>query len=39
NGIKKIDARPSDSIALALRSKAPIFIEEDVLEVVATSSE
>ena len=39
NGIKKIDARPSDSIALALRSKAPIFIEEDVLEVVATSGE
>ncbi|MCK4349783.1 MAG: bifunctional nuclease family protein, partial [Candidatus Krumholzibacteria bacterium] len=23
-----IDARPSDSIALALRAKAPIFIEE-----------
>ncbi len=26
-----IDARPSDSIALALREGAPIFIEEDVL--------
>ena len=27
-----IDARPSDSIALSVRSKAPIFIEEEVLE-------
>ncbi len=26
-----VDARPSDSIALAVRAKAPIFIEEDVL--------
>lgn len=26
-----IDARPSDSIALAVRVKAPIFVEEDVL--------
>jgi bifunctional DNase/RNase len=26
-----IDARPSDSIALALRAKAPIFITEDLL--------
>jgi hypothetical protein len=28
---KIIDARPSDSIALAVRSKSPIFIEEQVL--------
>jgi hypothetical protein len=28
----EIDARPSDTIALALRAKAPIFIEEEVLE-------
>ena len=27
-----IDARPSDSIALAARTKAPIFVEEHVLE-------
>jgi hypothetical protein len=26
-----IDARPSDSIALALRTKAPIFVAEDIL--------
>lgn len=30
--LKKIDARPSDSIALALRAEAPIFVEEKVLE-------
>jgi len=29
---KTIDARPSDSIALALRANAPIFVEEAVLE-------
>lgn len=28
----EVDARPSDSIALALQLKAPIFISEDVLE-------
>jgi len=27
-----VDARPSDAIALALRAKAPIFVEETVLE-------
>jgi bifunctional DNase/RNase len=27
-----IDARPSDAIALALRSRAPIFVEESVIE-------
>lgn len=30
--IKIIDSRPSDSIALALRSDAKIFFEEDVLK-------
>lgn len=29
---KVIDARPSDSIALAVRAKAPLFVEEEVLE-------
>jgi len=27
-----IDSRPSDAIALALRSSAPVFVEESVLE-------
>jgi len=27
-----VDARPSDAIALALRTKAPIFVEEAVVE-------
>lgn len=31
-GIISIDARPSDSIAIALRAKAPIFAHEDLLE-------
>ncbi len=31
---KYIDARPSDSIALAVRMKAPIFVEESVLEKI-----
>ncbi len=33
HGIKKlvIDARPSDSIALAVRKKCPIFISEDIV--------
>ncbi|MFH1768803.1 MAG: bifunctional nuclease family protein [Candidatus Omnitrophota bacterium] len=30
--VKIIDARPSDSIALAVRTKSPIFVEEEVLE-------
>jgi len=31
-----IDARPSDAIALALRSRAPIFVEEVVIENAKT---
>ena len=27
-----IDARPSDAIALALRARAPIFVEESVID-------
>lgn len=27
-----LDARPSDALALAVRQKAPIYVEEDVLE-------
>ncbi len=32
NGVLAIDARPSDSIALALRVKCPIFVENKVLD-------
>ena len=33
NGSKKeVDARPSDAIALALRTHAPIFVEEEVMK-------
>ncbi|UCC95645.1 MAG: bifunctional nuclease family protein [Candidatus Omnitrophota bacterium] len=31
-GIKVVDARPSDSIALAVRTKSPIFVEEGVFD-------
>ncbi len=30
--VKIIDARPSDSVALSVRAKAPIFVEEEVLK-------
>lgn len=32
-----IDARPSDAIALALRTRAPIFVDERVLEAAKSS--
>jgi hypothetical protein len=32
DGVMDIDARPSDSIALALRQEIPIYMEESVLE-------
>lgn len=35
-GIVKVDARPSDALALALRSGAPIRVAESVLEEVRT---
>ncbi|MBU2102085.1 MAG: bifunctional nuclease family protein [Candidatus Omnitrophota bacterium] len=36
NGQTKIvDARPSDSVALAVRAKSPIFLEEQVLDTLA----
>ncbi len=35
---KCIDARPSDSIALAVRSKIPIFVADDVLEKSAMTN-
>ncbi|MEQ8224275.1 MAG: bifunctional nuclease domain-containing protein, partial [Candidatus Eremiobacterota bacterium] len=45
NEVVEIDARPSDSIALALRVKAPIFVserivlEETVVDKVAEEQE
>jgi len=30
-----IDARPSDAIGLAIRAKAPIYVDEDVLDAAA----
>ena len=35
--LEEIDARPSDSIALALRSDAPIFVADEVLNQVTSS--
>ncbi|MBU1125544.1 MAG: bifunctional nuclease family protein [Candidatus Omnitrophica bacterium] len=29
---KMVDARPSDSIALAVRAHAPIFVEDDIIK-------
>lgn len=34
----QIDARPSDSIAIALRLNAPIFTQEDLLELTAVDT-
>lgn len=40
NGFQqKIDARPSDAIALALRTSAPIFVDEKVMKKAALSEE
>ena len=32
-----VDARPSDSVALAVRTKSPIFVNEKVLENISIS--
>ncbi|MGE4539550.1 bifunctional nuclease family protein [Desulfovibrio sp. JY] len=37
-GIRRVDSRPSDAIALALRAKAPILVAEPVLEQVANEA-
>jgi bifunctional DNase/RNase len=34
-----VDSRPSDSIALALRSRAPIFADDELLELTAMEIE
>jgi hypothetical protein len=33
--LKIVDARPSDSIALAVRTKSPLFVEEEVFRKLA----
>ena len=33
-----IDARPSDAIALAVRSNAPMFVEDDIMNRLGTVS-
>lgn len=35
----EIDARPSDAIALAVRTKAPIFADDNVLDQAAVTNE
>ncbi|KAF5033044.1 hypothetical protein DSECCO2_610850 [anaerobic digester metagenome] len=37
-GIRRIDSRPSDAIALALRAKSPILVSETVIEQVANEA-
>ena len=34
-----VDSRPSDAIALALRTRSPIFVEEEVIESAKSSAE
>jgi bifunctional DNase/RNase len=38
NHVVQIDARPSDSIAVALRLKAPIFTNDDLLELTSVDT-
>src|SRR5204863_9751715 len=35
-GTVAVDARPSDAIALALRTRAPIFVEDSVIDNATT---
>jgi uncharacterized protein len=35
-GVVAIDARPSDALALALRARAPIFVEDSVIDNAKT---
>ena len=37
--VEEVDARPSDSIALAIRAKAPIFVDEQVLNTISGNLE
>lgn len=37
--VRKIDARPSDGIALAVRAQVPIFVEEEVINTASVNVE
>lgn len=37
DGERRVDARPSDAIALALRTRAPIFVEQAVIDTAANA--
>jgi bifunctional DNase/RNase len=37
--VKIIDSRPSDSIALAVRAHAPIFVEDEIIKQVGAFSQ
>jgi hypothetical protein len=39
NNITSIDARPSDAIALALRTDCPIFVAQKVIDISNASSQ
>ena len=39
DGVSPIDARPSDAIAIALRTNAPIFVKEEVLNKYQATEE
>jgi hypothetical protein len=39
NRVLEVDARPSDSIAIAMRAKAGIFVDEQVLEHISNNIE
>ncbi|MFP4201215.1 MAG: bifunctional nuclease family protein [Clostridia bacterium] len=39
NGVLEIDARPSDSIALAVREGCPIYVSDMVLELAAVTQD
>jgi hypothetical protein len=36
-GLTRIDARPSDAVALALRASAPILVDSGVIEAISVS--
>jgi len=38
-GIMEVDARPSDCIAIAARTDAPLFVAEAVIDVVGSAAE
>ncbi len=39
HGLEQVDARPSDAIALALRSKVPILVAEEVMNSASITGE